>query len=319
MQRKKIGLALGGGTLRGLAHIGALETLSENKLKPDILTGCSSGALVAAAFATGKLDDLKEVSLSINKHSRRKMLDFCLTGEGLIRGKKLRSFFEYITGGKKFEDISDLQLAFVGTDALTGNEVVINEGSIAEALEITTALPGFAPLKRYKGRLVFDGGTAMMVPAKIAYDMGAEKVIAIDVGAQRSFVTRLVGDARKLMRESRVGKMAKPLFRVQEKIINSDEHNFLGKARELMQKLHLLDDYAHQRFSFLETYLIGLRAISSDYKKGLFFDNEADVAIRPDVFHIYRSDVTKIEELIYEGRKATERFLPKIKKLISDL
>jgi len=203
MKRKKIGLALGGGTLRGIAHIGVLETLGENNIPFDILTGCSSGALVAAAYACGKLDELKKISFSVDKKSRRRMLDFCLTGEGLIKGGKLRSFFDFITEGKKFEDIDGVKLAFVGTDALTGKEVVIDEGSIAEALEITTSLPGIAPLKRHKGRLVFDGGTAMMVPAKIAYGLGADRVIAIDVGAQRSFVTRIAGNARKLMRSSR--------------------------------------------------------------------------------------------------------------------
>ena len=315
MRRKKIGLALGGGILRGMAHIGALEALMENGIAPDILTGCSSGALVAAAYGCGTLGELKEISLSVDKKSRRQMLDFCLTGEGLIKGEKLRSFFDFITSRKNFEDIENVKLAFVGTDALTGKEVVIDQGSIAEALEITTSLPGLAPLKRHKGRLVFDGGTAMLVPAKIAYDLGAEKVIAIDVSADRGLVTRLVGDLRSLMRKTRVGKMAAPMFRMQRKIINSDEHNFLGKARELMQKLHLLDDYVNHKSSFLETYLIGLRAITSDYERGLFHEDQADVAIRPEVFHINRSDVTKIEELIRAGRTGVEKNLNNIRKL----
>ncbi len=302
--------------MRGMAHIGALEILIENNLEPDILTGCSSGAIVAAAFVCGKMGELKEISLNIDKKSRSRMFDFCFTGEGLIKGKKLRSFFDFITDGKNFEDIKSIKLAFVATDALTGKEVVIDEGNIAEALEATTALPGLAPLKRYKGRLVFDGGTAMMVPAKIAYKLGAEKVIAIDVGAKRSLVTRLVGDARKLMRRTRFGKVAEPILQAQKKIINADERDFLGRARKLMSKLNLLDDYANQRFSFLETYLIGLRAISSDYERGLFRDSEADIAIRPDVFHIKRLDVTKIDELIREGKKAMEKNLEKIKELI---
>lgn len=316
MKRKKIGLALGGGTLRGMAHIGALEALEENDLVPDILTGCSSGALVAAAFGCGRLDELKDISLNADKKSRRRMLDFCLTGEGLIKGEKMRSFFDFITAGKKFEDIRNIKLAFVGTDALTGKEVVIDEGNIAEALEITTALPGLAPLRRHKGRLVFDGGTAMMVPAKVAYGLGAEKVIAIDVGAKRSLVTRFLGNMRQMMRNNRIGKMVKPFLAAQEKIKQSDEHNFLGMARELMKKLQLLDDYEKDHFSFLEAYLIGLRAISSDYRRGMFHDKEADIAIRPEVFHINRSDASKIEELIKEGRKAIEEKLVQIKSIL---
>jgi predicted acylesterase/phospholipase RssA len=316
MGRKKFGLALGGGVMRGMAHIGALEILQENNLLPDILTGCSSGALVAAAYACGKIDDLKEISLSANRKSRRQMLDFCLTGEGLIKGEKMRDFFDYITDGKNFEDIGGMKLAFVGTDALTGNAVVVDEGSIAEALEITTALPGIAPMKRHKGRLVFDGGTAMMVPARIAYDLGAEKVVAIDVSAKRSLVTRLVGDIRTLMRKTGLGKITRPLVDAQEAIRNAEEKYFLGQVRELMKKINLLDDHINHKFSFLETYLIGLRVISFDYEKGMFHEEEADLAIRPDVFHIRRSDVTRMKELIAEGRKATKNKLDDIRRMI---
>jgi NTE family protein len=316
MKRKRIGLALGGGTLRGLAHIGALEILEKNNIPVDVITGCSSGAIVAAAFVCGRIEELKDISLSADKKSRRQLLDFCLTGEGLIKGDKMRSFFDYITVGKNFEDIDGVKLAFVGTDALTGQEVVINEGSIAEALEVTTALPGLAPLKRYRGRLVFDGGTAMMVPAKIAYDFGAEKVIAIDVGAKRSLVTRLIGDIRRKTRNTRLGKIAKPIVNVGERIMSADEHEFLGRARDLMKRINLLDDYVNGRFNFLETYLIGLRVISSDYERGMFHDSQADVAIRPEVFHIKRSDVTKIEEMIEEGKKATEKALEKIREIL---
>lgn len=316
MKRKKIGLALGGGTMRGMAHIGALEALEDKNISIDILTGCSSGALVAAAYAAGRLQDLKDIALNVDQKSQRRMLDFCLMGEGLIRGDKLYSFFEFITAGKKFEDIKSVKLAFVATDAITGKEVIIRNGSLAEALEITTALPGIAPLKRHNGRLVFDGGTAMMVPAKIAYKLGAQKVIAVDVGARRSIVTRVLGDMRKMMRNTRIGKMAKPILEAQEKIKNSNEHNFLGKARELMKKLQLLDDYEKDHFSFLEAYLIGLRTISSDYQRGMFRDEEADIAIRPEVFHIKRADVGKIKELIREGRKAMEGRLDEIKRLI---
>ena len=164
MKRKKLGLALGGGTMRGMTHIGVLEVLEEKDIQPDVLVGCSSGAIVAAAYACGRLEELKEIAMNLNEKSRRKVLDFTLTGEGLIKGRRLRSLFEYLTADKKFEDLNDISLAFVGTDVLTGNEVVINEGSIAEALEITTALPGFAPPRRHRGRIIIDGGTAMMVP-----------------------------------------------------------------------------------------------------------------------------------------------------------
>ncbi|MDI6778128.1 MAG: patatin-like phospholipase family protein [Patescibacteria group bacterium] len=318
MKRKKIGLALGGGTMRGMTHIGVLEVLIENGIPIDNLVGCSSGAVVAAAYACGRLEELKEIATSLNKKDRRKVLDITLTGEGLIKGGKIKSLFQYLTAEKKFEDIEHINLAFVGTDALTGEEIVINEGNISEALEITTALPGFAPPKRYKGRMVIDGGTAMMVPTKVAYAIGAEKVVGVNVGVNRSFLTRAVGDIRKLLRKSRLAKIACPIFEIEEKIHNADEKKFLGKARRLMEKIRLLDDYEKGNFSFIEIYLLGLRAMSRDYKKGLFNARDCDVAIEPEVFHIKRLDVTRTNELIKKGRTATEKKMEEIKKIIND-
>ncbi|MDD5490098.1 MAG: patatin-like phospholipase family protein [Candidatus Moranbacteria bacterium] len=316
MPRKKIGVALGGGTMRGMTHIGVLEVFQENNLPIHFLVGCSSGAIVAAAYACGKMKELKETVLLLKNEDRRKMLDLSFSGGGLIKGEQMRSLFEYLTGGKKFEDIGGLKLAFVGTDALTGNEVVIDSGSIAEALEMTTALPGIAPLKRYQGRLVFDGGTAMLVPAKVAYSLGAENVIGVDVSVGRSVITRMVGDFRKMMRKSTLRRVLNPVFKMGDKALNSSEEKFFGKVRNLMKKVKLLDDYEKHKFNFFEAYLIGLRAISADYKKGLFLDSDCDIAIRPDVLHFKRSDVSHTKKMIEEGRKAAEGALGEIRKLL---
>jgi NTE family protein len=314
---KKIGVALGGGTIRGMSHIGVLDVLAENKIPVDILVGCSSGAIIAAAHACGKLKELKEIATSLESAGKRKILDFTMTGEGLIKGGKIRSLFNFLTAEKKFDDLIGINLSFVGTDAVSGNEVVVDKGSIAEALEITTALPGLSPPKRYEGKMVIDGGAVMMVPAKVAYSRGADIVIGVNVGVNRSFLTRTVGDIRKLMRRSGLTKLAKPIFRAQNKVLSADEKKFLGKAKEIMKKIRLLDDYEKHHFNFLEVYLLGLRAISQDYKKGIFQDSDCDIPIRPNVLHIKRMDMSKSPELIAEGRKATEEKIREIKKMLA--
>ncbi|MFA5926410.1 MAG: patatin-like phospholipase family protein [Parcubacteria group bacterium] len=314
--RKKVGVALGGGTMRGVTHIGVLEIFEENKIPIDVLVGCSSGAIVAAAYACGKLDEFKKIVLALDKKDRRRVLDFRLSGEGLIRGEKIKTFFNFLTGDKNFSDIKKLKLAFVATDANTGREVIIDKGKIADALEITTALPGLAPLKRYEGKLLFDGGTAMLVPAKVTYGLGADIVIGVDVSVNRGAITRAVGDIRQLMKKSRLKRIVEPVFWMQNKILNVDEKKFLGKARELMKRINLLDDFEKRKFNFIEAYLIGLKAISADYKRGLFKDEDCDVAIHPKVLHIKRGDITHSAEMIEEGREAASRALGNIKNLI---
>jgi len=315
IRRKKIGVALGGGTIRGMTHIGVLETFMENDIPIDVLAGCSSGSIVAAAYACGRLKELKEIALALTKEDRRRMLDFCLAGEGIIRGDKLKSFFEYITAAKNFEEVSNPKLAFVAADVFTGEEVVLNKGSIAEALEKTTAVPGLAPLKRYEGKIVVDGGAAMMVPAKVAYDFGADFVVGVDVSAKRTYLTRLVSEIRKTTRESRIGKLGKKLSAAQEKVKGADENNLLGKMREIMKKIRLLDDYEKRDLNFMEMILLGMRVVSFDHRKGVFKDEECDLAIHPNVKHIRRTDISRTEELIKEGKRVAKEQVKKIKEM----
>jgi hypothetical protein len=84
-----------------------------------------------------------------------------------------------------------------------------------------------------------------------------------------------------------------------------------------MKRIYLLDDYEKHKFNFIEAYLIGLKAISKDYTRGLFDDDDCDVAIHPDVLGISRGDVTHVKEMVSEGRVAAERSLLKIKDLLA--
>jgi NTE family protein len=316
MKKKKIGLALGGGTMRGMTHIGVMEVLKENKVPIDVLVGCSSGSLTAAAYACDRLGELKQFALSTRKKDGKRLLDFNVKGSSLIKGKVFRSLFDFITLHKNFEDLGYPSLAFVASDPLRAETVTINEGSISEGLEMTMGVPGLFPPKKYKGRLVVDGGATMIVPTQTAYDLGADFVIGVDVSVNRSVPVRLVGDIRSLLKESGLYKIASPIFKLQEKIHHIDEKKFLGKAKKFMQKIKLLDSYDKEYLNFIEVYLLGLRMTSADYKKGLFREADCDVSIKPDVLHVKRRDVTRMRELIKRGRKAAREALPKIKKAL---
>jgi len=313
-----LGLALGGGTLRGMAHLGVLEVFEENGIRPQVLTGCSSGAIVAASYACKRTDELKKIALSIKRKDRRKMLDFCLTGKGIIRGGKLLQFFEFLTDNKDFEDIKDHKLAFVATDVETGDAVVINKGSIAKALQMATAVPGITPLQKYEGRLVFDGGTAMLVPAKLAYEHGADKVIAVDVSVGRSLLTRVIGDLRKIGRKGPIGKIVNPVISIQNRIQENWESEFLKRSKAILRKTKLLYDVNDRELNMVETYLLGLRAISRDYERGLFRDEDCNLALRPDVLDVKRVDVEKTEILIEKGREAARIKIGEIRRMTNN-
>lgn len=174
-----IALALGAGAARGLAHIGVLQTLSEAQVHIDYIAGTSIGALVGALFAAGV--DLKELERLACSLRLRHVVDFVLPGSGLVGGEKLRAFLNLFLRDKTFADLY-LPLAVVATDLQTGEEVVIHQGPVVEAVLASCAIPGIFRPVHHLGRRLVDGGLVDRVPVRVAAGMGAGLVVAVDVG-----------------------------------------------------------------------------------------------------------------------------------------
>lgn len=182
MERKKIGLALGGGAARGLAHIGVLEVLEREGIPIDLITGTSAGALVGAFYAQGKDAALiKQMVLQFSWRKLAPLVDPSLPTRGLIKGKKVKDLIELFIGGDtKFSDLK-IPLACVATDINTGEEVVIDRGSVTEALRASISIPGLFVIVHHEGRHLVDGQLVNPVPVSVARRMGADFVIAVNV------------------------------------------------------------------------------------------------------------------------------------------
>ena len=177
----RIGLALGGGSARGWAHIGAIRALEDAGIKPDIVCGTSIGALVGAAYVGGELDRLETWVRSLKLQTVVSFLDFSLNG-GLIKGDKLIEFFRSHFVDR---DIHELERPFgaVATDLRRGREVWLREGRVTDAVHASIALPGlFAPVLR-DGSWLVDGGLVNPVPVSLCRAMGADVVIAVDLNS----------------------------------------------------------------------------------------------------------------------------------------
>lgn len=177
----RIGLALGGGSARGWAHIGVIHALKAAGIEPDIVCGTSIGALVGAAYVGGELDRLEDWVRSLRLQTVVSFLDFSLNG-GLIKGDKLIDFFRSHFVDR---DIHELERPFgaVATDLQRGREVWLREGSVSEAVRASIALPGlFTPVQHDGGWLV-DGGLVNPVPVSLCRAMGADIVIAVDLNS----------------------------------------------------------------------------------------------------------------------------------------
>lgn len=175
----KLGLALGSGGARGLAHIGVLEVLKEENINIDYISGSSMGSLIGGLYACGV--PLKYIKGLAEEIDWEHLSDFTFPKQGLLKGKKVLKFLEMMSKNKDFED-TDIPFAAVACDIENGEHVIINKGSIAKAIRASTAIPGvFVPFDN-NGQKLVDGGIIDPVPVSSCYNLGADLVIGVDVG-----------------------------------------------------------------------------------------------------------------------------------------
>jgi NTE family protein len=181
-RKKKIGLALGGGAARGLAHVGVLRVLQKEGIPIDLIAGTSAGAVIGAAYAWSQ-DTIRMTrdALDANWKKMAPLIDPSLPKSGFIKGKKIRDLIStYVGGDIEFSDLK-IPFACVATDINTGEEVVIDSGSVPEALRASISIPGIFTVVKHAGRYVVDGGLTTPVPVEVVRQMGADFIIAVNV------------------------------------------------------------------------------------------------------------------------------------------
>ena len=181
---KKIGLALGGGAILGAAHIGVLRALEERKIQVGCIAGTSIGAFIAALYAFGvSPNDIREKVSDLN------WLDaagFSFSKYGLLSNEKLGNTLKKTLGDVNFED-AEIPLAVVTTDIGACRKVVLNEGSVAEAVMASSCIPGiFIPVE-IGDKFLVDGGLVENVPISPLKKMGANIIIGVDINANRKY------------------------------------------------------------------------------------------------------------------------------------
>jgi NTE family protein len=179
----RIGLALGGGGARSLAHIGALKVFEQAGIPVNYLTGASMGGMIAAAYAHGlPLAEIEAVAIRMAKPRQLiRLFDFSPFKRGFIAGQHVRQFVANMLGAEcTFADLR-IPLALTATDLSRGQLVLLREGSLVDAVLATCTVPGLWPPVRVGNTLLVDGGLYNNLPVDITRQMGADIVIALDV------------------------------------------------------------------------------------------------------------------------------------------
>lgn len=178
---KKIGLALGSGGARGVAHLGVLKALEEEGIRPDYITGCSMGSVVGAGYSLGL--SVEEMYSIVKKLKAVQLIDVTalpITRMAVTRGNKMRNLLLSKLGDTTFEDLK-IPFRCVASDLYSGRLVTLSEGKVATAVAASSSMPTVFPPVKTHGQMLVDGGVLCRVPTQQCKEMGADVVIAVDV------------------------------------------------------------------------------------------------------------------------------------------
>ena len=179
----KLGLALGGGAARGFAHIGVIQVLEENGIKPDMVVGTSAGSVVAAFYASGKTG--AQLQWLADSMDESQLTDWSVPflSRGMLRGEALGRYVNAQLNGAKIEDLK-MPLGIVATDLQTGDGILFRRGDIATAVRASSAVPSVFEPVRIGSKDYVDGGLVSPVPVRYVRQMGADIVIAVDISSR---------------------------------------------------------------------------------------------------------------------------------------
>ncbi len=251
----KVGLALGGGVVRGFAHVGVLMALEEAGIQADVVTGTSVGSIVGAFIAAGYT--CAEITEMTKYLKWTGMARVAWPGRGgWISFYKLEQFVRRQLNDPTFADLK-LPFAAVATDLMTGNPVVLTEGSVARAVTASSAVPGLVVPVEIDGKLLSDGGVSDNLPVRTARALGAEYVIAVSIlgrywSKARNPLTRGVAAVENAVRwagggllladqliEPDISDVGYHSFSKAEYMIDQGRHAAEEKIPDILKALHL--------------------------------------------------------------------------------
>jgi NTE family protein len=247
----KIGLALGGGSARGWAHIGVLRALNEAGIYPDIVAGTSIGAVVGGCYVAGELPALEQFARELTRRKVLGFLDVNFSGSGLITGQRLCNVLDARLKGIAIEDLSKRFVA-VATEIGTGHEVWLSRGRLVDAMRASYALPGIFRPVSINGRWLFDGALVNPVPVSVCRALGARYVIAVNVNWDTSGRGTVVPHLEAAQEEpeappereqgviARNGRAMKKLL--QRQIFGRSDDSGPGISRVMMEAFNIVQD-----------------------------------------------------------------------------
>ncbi|MDI1284826.1 MAG: patatin-like phospholipase family protein [Reyranella sp.] len=305
MAHPKIGLALGSGSARGLAHIGVLDALIEAGIEPDVVCGTSIGALVGAAYVAGKLDGLRQWAETATWRQVVRLMDVRLSRGGLIDGKQVVGLLHRLGIDAPIESYGK-RFAAVATDLASGREVWLQTGPILDAVRASIALPGIVSPALVDGKWLVDGGLSNPVPVSVCRALGAEVIIAVNLNGD--LVGRRFDKQRAALPVAAPSRVSTELFR-----------RMLGRASGVRpgQTAEIAPELLPQNAAapgYLDVLATSLNIMQDHITRTRLAGEPPHVLLMPRLGSIGLMEFTKAREAIAEGRHCVHHALPMLKR-----
>ena len=321
----RIGLALGGGSARGWSHIGVIEGLEEAGIFPEVVAGCSIGAVVGGAYAAGRIDRLKDFALSLTRRRVVGMLDPRITGSGLIAGERLRRRLSRELEGFRIEDLP-LAFASVATELGTGHEVWLSRGPLVEAVRASYAIPGIFPPVALEGRLLMDGTLVNPVPVRLARELGADLVICVNLACEPRAPAMVIRPERD---DPVITEAEEPVERAIEQTLEATVRRrgrwgLLSGASQRLMNHRLMRRRGAAAAPSVGRSSPGVARVMLDafnitqdrISRARLASDPPDVAIRPLLAEFGQFEFHRAADGIALGRQAVRAALPEIRRMI---
>jgi NTE family protein len=278
-----------------------MRVLEREGIIPDVIAGCSIGAVVGGCYAASRLDELEAFALSLTKRRVMGLLDFHISGSGLIAGDRLRRLLERDLADRRVESLP-LRFATVATELGTGHEIWLTRGPLVDTMRASYALPGvFDPIK-LGGRWLMDGALVNPIPVTVARALGADLVICVNLN----------GD-----------------IRVRGTVIQShgpdDEDAVVQAVLQEPRRWGLFGGRREAARPKRPTDAPGIAAVMMDafnitqdrISRSRLAGDPPDVMVCPKLSRVGLFEFHRADESIDLGREATERALPDIYELLA--
>jgi NTE family protein len=312
----RLGLALSSGSARGWAHIGVLQALAARGLRPQVITGASVGALVGAAAAAGRLDDLEHWVRTLTQRDVWRLVDTVFRGGGVMTGNRLMEAIAAHIGDRPIESLP-VRFGAVATDLYTGEEVWLREGPFMTAVRASSGVPGLFAPHWHDGRWLIDGGVVNPVPVSLCRALGAEIVIAVDLSRP---VTRAAMRASERLAGAQAERTAATAPDAAADEERPAEASAEGTA--ILRKWSGLVDGLVESFrskrtepGLVEVMTSAVNIMQDRITRSRLALDPADLLIRPDLGDFQLMDFHRAPEAIAIGRAQVERMAPALEAL----